>query len=77
MRPRTKDDQTFDWLQIVNEFALAGWFLTGSLLLLSPGHGHTGAWLFVAGSVQMLLSPVLRVVRKVQAGRGGDPAGRS
>ena len=70
-------DQVYQWLHLVNEFALAGWFLTGSLLLLSPGHVHTGAWLFIAGSAQMLIGTVLRVMHKVQVARARPPAARS
>lgn len=55
----------YEWLHIVNDFALAGWFLVGSILFFFASAQHLGTWLFVLGSAQMMMGPLIRVAHKL------------
>jgi len=59
----------YETVSIVNDVMVALWFVVGSTTTV-------GTWLFLAGSVQLLVRPVIRLSRRVHLGRvsGGRPA---
>lgn len=55
----------YEWLHIANDFVIGGVFLVGSVMFLYPDMETAGVWLFIYGSAQMLLGPVIRTVNKL------------
>ena len=57
--------QRYQVLSIANDVLIGVWFLIGSFLFFSPELTFAGTCLFVVGSVEMLIRPVIRLVRHV------------
>ncbi len=55
----------YEWLHILNDFLLATWFLIGSIFFFFAHLVTAGTWLFVIGSTQMLIGPVIRIAHKL------------
>lgn len=55
--------QRYEVLSILNDFVLGLVFLVGSILFFREDTVYWGTWLFVLGSVQMMLRPTIRFVR--------------
>lgn len=53
----------YEALSIGNDVLIGLWFLVGSFLFFSDTLSYAGTWLFVIGSVEMLVRPVIRLVR--------------
>lgn len=66
----------YETISIVNDVMVALWFIVGSILFFSESTTVVGTWLFLAGSVQLLIRPVIRLGRRVHLGRiaPGAPA---
>lgn len=62
-------------LSIVNDVLVAIWFLAGSILFFSEATTYAGTWLFVVGSVELLIRPVIRLSRLVHLRRLPDRSG--
>ncbi|WP_181275676.1 YrhK family protein [Brevibacterium oceani] len=65
--------QRYQVLSIANDVLIGVWFLIGSFMFFSEALMTTGTWLFVIGSVEMLIRPVIRLIRHLhlQRFRGG------
>ncbi|MFY0406617.1 YrhK family protein [Solicola sp. PLA-1-18] len=63
--------QRYELLSIANDIAVAVWFIVGSILFFSASTTEAGTWLFLLGSVQLLVRPMIRLVRRVHVGRVG------
>jgi hypothetical protein len=66
----------YEVLSIINDILVAIWFLVGSILFFSEATTYAGTWLFVLGSVELLIRPMIRLARRVHLqrlpdGRGG------
>ncbi|GAA1228787.1 hypothetical protein GCM10009676_09030 [Prauserella halophila] len=61
--------QRYEVISIVNDLLIGTWFLIGSVFFFYPGLTFAGTWLFVAGSVEMLIRPSIRFVRRVHLKR--------
>ena len=59
----------YEVLSIVNDIMVAAWFIVGSVLFFSEQTTTIGTWLFLAGSVQLLIRPVIRLSRHVHLRR--------
>ncbi|WP_132432250.1 YrhK family protein [Pseudonocardia endophytica] len=59
----------YEVLSIVNDVLVAAWFLIGSILFFSEATTYAGTWLFVIGSVELLIRPVIRLSRLVHLRR--------
>lgn len=57
--------QRYETLGILNDVLIGLWFLVGSFLFFSSSTVVAGTWLFVLGSVEMLIRPLIRLVRRV------------
>ncbi|WP_116245861.1 YrhK family protein [Nocardiopsis sp. FIRDI 009] len=71
--------QRYEAASIANDILIGLWFVVGSVMFLSPAWATTGTWLFLVGSVQMLIRPIIRLsrlihVRRVRSGSGMGPA---
>ena len=60
-------NEIYEWLHILNDLLIGIYFLVGSIFFLYPDLENAGIWLFIIGSGQMLLGPVLRTLNKVYA----------
>lgn len=59
--------QRYEVLSIVNDVMLGVWFTVGSVCFFFEGSVKTlGVWLFVIGSLQLLLRPLIRLHRYVR-----------
>lgn len=67
----------YEALSIVNDILIAVWFTVGSLMFFSDALTYPGTWFFVAGSVELLVRPAIRLTRQVHLqrlpGRQGVP----
>ncbi|GAA1150233.1 hypothetical protein GCM10009672_23380 [Nesterenkonia lutea] len=67
----------YETLSIANDFLIALAFTVGSFLFFSESTMHTGTWLFVVGSVLLLVRPSLRLVRRFHLVKVGGPGAES
>lgn len=66
----------YEVLSIVNDLLVAVWFLAGSILFFFEATTYAGTWLFVLGSVELLVRPAIRLARRIHLQRlpdGHDP----
>lgn len=61
----------YETVSIANDVLIGLWFLVGSFLFFSDATATVGTWLFVVGSVEMLIRPAIRIVRAVHLQRLG------
>jgi len=52
----------YEALGAINDFFIAVWFLIGSFFFLSDALVQSGTWLFIVGSAQLLIKPVLKLI---------------
>ncbi|NYS60421.1 YrhK family protein [Vreelandella salicampi] len=58
--------QRYEVLSILNDFMLGIWFTIGSVCFFYDGEIQTaGVWLFVIGSIQLLIRPAIRLHRYI------------
>lgn len=63
----------YELASILNDLMIGVWFLVGSFLFLSPTTTHSGTWLFILGSAQLLIRPLIRLTRQVHLRRIATP----
>jgi hypothetical protein len=59
----------YEVLSIVNDILVALWFIVGSILFFSDATTIAGTWCFLAGSVELLIRPLIRLSRRVHLTR--------
>lgn len=59
----------YEIASIINDLMIAVWFVVGSILFFSEATVIAGTWCFLAGSVQLLLRPLIRLTRRVNIQR--------
>lgn len=59
----------YETISIVNDIMVALWFVVGSILFFSESTTTVGTWFFLIGSIQLLIRPVIRLVRRIHLGR--------
>jgi len=59
----------YEVVSIVNDVMVAVWFVIGSVLFFSETTTTAGTWLFLLGSVQLLIRPVIRLTRHIHVHR--------
>lgn len=62
----------YEAASIANDLLIAVWFLLGSFFFFSEALTYAGTWLFVLGSAQLLIRPVIRFSRQVHLTRLGQ-----
>lgn len=55
----------YETLSIVNDILIAVWFIIGSVLFFNESTTTAGTWLFLAGSVELLIRPIIRLSRNI------------
>lgn len=66
----------YETLSIVNDVLIAVWFTVGSVLFFSEATTTAGTWLFVLGSVELMIRPAIRLTRHVHLRRLPTRAGQ-
>ncbi|MCH1865638.1 YrhK family protein [Nocardioides sp. CFH 31398] len=61
----------YETLSIANDLLVAVWFLVGSFLFLDSATTEAGTWLFIVGSAELAVRPVIRLSRRVHLRRVG------
>ncbi|WP_435105418.1 YrhK family protein [Arhodomonas sp. AD133] len=59
----------YEVLSMLNDFAIGSWFLVGSVFFLYPSLMDAGVWLFIVGSAQFLLRPIIRLAHRLHLQR--------
>ncbi len=65
----------YEVLSIINDIFVALWFIVGSILFFSDATTIAGTWCFLAGSVELLIRPIIRLSRRIHLVRIAGPAG--
>lgn len=47
----------------LNDILIACWFIIGSIFFFSENTQGVGTWLFLIGSIQLLIRPIIRIIR--------------
>lgn len=55
----------YETLSIINDAMIAVWFIIGSILFFDEDTATAGTWLFLGGSVELLIRPVIRLTRNI------------
>lgn len=55
----------YEVLSILNDVMIALWFIGGSILFFNESTATAGTWMFLAGSVELLIRPVIRLTRNI------------
>lgn len=61
----------YELVSIANDISIALFFIVGSILFFREATTTAGTWLFLIGSVELLVRPVIRLVRRVHIRRVG------
>lgn len=61
--------QRWEVASIVNDILIAIWFVAGSVLFFDESTSTVGTWLFLLGSVQLLIRPAIRLSRRIHLRR--------
>jgi hypothetical protein len=64
----------YEVASIVNDIMVAAWFVVGSILFFSESTTTAGTWLFLVGSIQLMIRPLIRLGRRVHLTRIGSRA---
>ncbi|RXJ86389.1 YrhK family protein [Arcobacter sp. CECT 8985] len=59
----------YEFLVAINDFFIALWFLIGSFFFLYDSLMKSGTWLFIVGSAQFLLKPLIKLISMVHVAR--------
>ena len=59
----------YEVISILNDILVALWFIVGSFLFFSEATTYAGTWCFVAGSIELLVRPLIRLSRRVHLTR--------
>ncbi len=62
-------NRRYEFLYYLNDFLISVGFLTGSILFLYEELKIYGTWLFIFGSIQLLIRPLIRLSRKIHLTR--------
>lgn len=52
-----------------NDLLIAVWFLVGSFFFLNDSLVESGTWLFIVGSAQLIIKPLIKLTSLVHVGR--------
>lgn len=61
--------QRYEVVSIVNDILIALWFTVGSVLFFRESTTTAGTWLFLLGSIQLMVRPGIRLSRRVHIRR--------
>lgn len=59
----------YEVVSILNDLLIGVWFVIGSILFFNEDTSRAGTWLFLIGSIQLLIRPGIRLARSVHLQR--------
>lgn len=59
----------YEALGAFNDLLIAVWFLIGSFFFLNESLIESGTWLFIVGSAQLIIKPLLKLTCLIHVGR--------
>lgn len=59
----------YEVLGALNDFIIAVWFLIGSFFFLNNALQESGTWLFIVGSAQLIIKPLIKLISLIHIGR--------
>ena len=65
MRNERRTHEIYEWAHILNDLISSLFFLIGSIFFLYQDLETAGTFLFIAGSLQMLIGPAIRTANKL------------
>jgi hypothetical protein len=65
--------ELYEWGHILNDALAATLFLIGSIFFLYEDLTHAGTWLFIFGSAQLAVGPLIRIANKLHVRRFRKP----
>ena len=60
--------EAFEAFGAFNDLMIAVWFLIGSFFFLNDSLVESGTWLFVVGSAQLIIKPIIKLISLVHVG---------
>lgn len=63
--------QRYEFFYLLNDILIAVWFIIGSILFFSETTTELGTWLFLLGSIELLIRPLIRILRSIHLKRIG------
>ncbi|WP_112179484.1 MULTISPECIES: YrhK family protein [Paraliobacillus] len=67
-----KISRRYEFYYNVNDILIALWFIIGSILFFKETTSFAGTWFFLIGSVQLLIRPVIRIIRSVHLKKSNE-----
>ena len=61
--------EVYEWAHVANDAVTALLFLVGSIFFLYDSLKEWGIWLFIIGSAQMMVGPIIRTFNKIYVRR--------
>jgi len=61
--------QRYEVASIANDILIGVWFVIGSVFFFYDSLAYAGTWFFVIGSVEMLIRPIIRLLRHLHLKR--------
>ena len=55
----------YEALGAINDLLIAVWFLVGSFFFLNESLTESGTWLFIVGSAQLIIKPIIKLTSLV------------
>lgn len=67
--------QKYEVTSIINDLMVAAWFVAGSILFFFGSTTTLGTWMFLLGSIQLAIRPIIRLARRIHLRRfrAGSP----
>lgn len=65
-------EHRYEVIGIINEIFIAAWFIVGSFFFFSNHLAYDGTWMFVIGSVQMLIKPIIKITKLIHINKMKD-----
>ncbi|MEO8851024.1 MAG: YrhK family protein [Allobranchiibius sp.] len=62
--------QRYEVLSIANDILVGLWFIIGSILFFWVSTSTLAIWLFLLGSIEMIIRPIIRLARKLHVSYG-------
>ncbi|WP_261383577.1 YrhK family protein, partial [Vibrio crassostreae] len=63
----------YEALGAFNDLLIAVWFLIGSFFFLNESLIESGTWLFIVGSAQLIIKPLIKLLSLVHVSRASKP----
>ncbi|MFL1453043.1 YrhK family protein [Marinobacter sp. GN3S48] len=61
--------QRYEVISIINDILIGTWFIIGTIFFFFPSLAYAGTWLFLLGSIEMMIRPIIRLARRVHLRR--------